>query len=199
MSQETHAPMQTQGPGRAFLDHYNRAVSAIQHAEDGWLIELGARLLFAALLLTYYLSSALTKFDAGFLGLFPPSAGAFAQILPPIAEEYSYDVEAIPFLPWHLVVIAGTLAEILLPLLLLVGLFTRLSALAMIGFVAVQTFVDVQFHGAVLGSILNNQAGELIDQRLLWMFLLLIMVVKGPGKFSLDHLLRRKLCRAAGP
>lgn len=191
-SHENHAPIQTDGFGWAMLGHYNRAVSTLERVEEGWLIELAARLLFVALLLTYYLGSALTKFDSGLLGLFPPSAGAFAQILPPIAEEYSYDVEAIPFFPWHLIVIAGTLAEIILPILLVLGLFTRLSALGMIGFVAVQTFVDVQFHGAALGGLFNNQSGELIDQRLLWAFLFLVMIVKGGGKVSIDHLLRRK-------
>lgn len=192
MSQENHLQVQSPIFGWALVGYYNRTISTLRYVEQGWLVELAARGFFVALLLTYFLGSAMTKFDSGLLGLFPPSAGAFAQILPPIAEEYSYDVEAIPFFPWHLIVIAGTLAEIILPVLILLGLFTRLSALGMIGFVFVQTIVDVQFHGAALGGLFNAQSGELIDQRLQWLFLLLVMVVKGGGKVSLDHLLRRK-------
>lgn len=191
MSQEIQSPVHGPSQRWAILNHYQNAVTGLHRVEQGLLIETMARLVFAGLLLSYYLGSAMTKFDAGFLGLFPPSAGAFAQILPPIAEEFSYDVEAIPFFPWHLIVIAGTLAEIILPVLIIVGLLTRISALGMIGFVIVQTFVDVQFHGADFGGLLNAQSGELIDQRLLWIFLLLVMVVKGAGKISIDHVLHR--------
>lgn len=173
------------------LHRYHKTTHALETATQGWFVSLTARFAFAALLLPYYFNSALTKFDAGFLGLFPPSAGAFAQILPPIAEQYTYNVDAIPFFPWHLVVIAGSLAEIVLPVLIVIGLFSRLSALGMIGFVLVQTVIDVAFHDVALGGLFNAQPGQLVDQRLLWAFLLLIVVVKGGGKVSLDRLLAR--------
>ncbi|MBO6804631.1 MAG: DoxX family membrane protein, partial [Thalassospira sp.] len=105
------------------------------------IIGIASRGLFVLLLLPYYVNSAMTKIDG--VGL---SAGAFAQILPPIAEQYLYDTSAIPFFPWHLIVWAGTLGEFVLPILIVVGLFTRLAALGMIGFVVVQTVVDVVFH-----------------------------------------------------
>ena len=69
-------------------------------------VALGSRGLFVLLLLPYYFNSALTKIDG-----FGLSAGAFAQILPPIAEQYLYDTSAIPFFPWHLIVWAGTIGE----------------------------------------------------------------------------------------
>ena len=170
---------------------YDRLVAAMQRGLDGWFIELGARLLFAATLMVYYLNSAMTKVGDGLFGIFAPSAGAFAQIAPPVAEQYFYDTTAIPFFPWHLIVIAGTIAEIVLPILIVIGLFTRLAALGMIGFVVVQTIVDIAFHGSTLGSWFNNQAGELVDQRLLWIFPLLLLVVKGAGSISIDTLLQR--------
>ncbi len=170
---------------------YDRLVAAMQRGLDGWFIELGARLLFAATLMVYYLNSAMTKVGDGLFGIFAPSAGAFAQIAPPVAEHYFYDTTAIPFFPWHLIVIAGTIAEIVLPILIVIGLFTRLAALGMIGFVVVQTIVDIAFHGSTLGSWFNNQAGELVDQRLLWIFPLLLLVVKGAGSISIDTLLQR--------
>lgn len=147
-------------------------------------VALGSRGLFVLLLLPYYFNSALTKIDG--VGL---SAGAFAQILPPIAEQYLYDTSAIPFFPWHLIVWAGTIGEFVLPILIAVGLFTRLAALGMIGFVVVQTVVDVVFHGAALGMLANGLPNELTDQRLLWVSLLVAMVFAGGGKLSVDRLL----------
>ncbi|WP_338180042.1 DoxX family protein [Thalassospira tepidiphila] len=151
------------------------------------VIGIASRGLFVLLLLPYYVNSALTKIDG--VGL---SAGAFAQILPPIAEQYLYDTAAIPFFPWHLIVWAGTLGEFVLPILIVAGLFTRLAALGMIGFVVVQTLVDVVFHGAALGALANGLPTELIDHRLLWISLLVALVFAGGGKLSVDRFLSQR-------
>lgn len=151
------------------------------------VIGIASRALFVLLLLPYYVNSAMTKIDG--VGL---SAGAFAQILPPIAEQYLYDTSAIPFFPWHLIVWAGTLGEFVLPILIVAGLFTRLAALGMIGFVVVQTVVDVVFHGAALGGLANGLPTELIDHRLLWVSLLAALVFAGSGKLSVDRFLSRR-------
>ncbi len=158
---------------------------------EGWFTGLAARVVFVAVLLPYYFNSALTKPGDGPFGVFAPGAGAFAQILPPIAEQYGYDTSAIPFFPWHLVVILGTVSEFVLPVLITVGLFTRLGALGMMGFVVVQTFVDLAFHGAEAGMLFDGQPTGLLDQRLLWLFALLVLVVHGPGRVSVDAWLRR--------
>ncbi|WP_052065978.1 DoxX family protein [Thalassospira australica] len=150
-------------------------------------LALASRAMFVVLLLPYYFNSALTKLDG-----FGLSAGAFAQILPPIAEQYLYDTSAIPFFPWHLIVWTGTLGEFILPILILIGLFTRVSAVGMIGFVVVQTIVDVAFHGAALGALTNGLPTELIDQRLLWIFVLGLLIFAGGGKLSVDRLLSRR-------
>jgi putative oxidoreductase len=79
------------------------------------------------------------------------------------------------------------------------GLFTRLAALAMIGFIVVQSCVDIAFHGADAATIgawfdhLSNAA--ILDQRALWVFLLMTLVVKGAGAFSLDALLARNFAK----
>ncbi len=182
--------------GSSFIEKIRRAhdffFGGLERRLDGWFIELGARLLFASVLMLYYLNSATTKLGEGLLGVFSPSAGAFAQILPTVADQYLYDTTAIPFLPWHLIVILGTVAEFALPVLIVLGLFTRIAAAGMIGFVLIQTYVDVAFHAAAGGAWFNVQASELLDQRALWIFLLLLLVVKGAGSVSFDALLHRR-------
>lgn len=154
---------------------------------DDWLLPTLARVVFLAVFFFYFLNSAGTKIDGG---LFSPSAGAFAQIFPKAAEAVLYDVTQLTGFQ-RLVIFAGTLAEYLLPVLIVIGLFTRLAALAMIGFVIVQTIVDVTGHGVSLGAWFNN-APELIDQRSLWVFLLLVLVIKGAGPIAVDRFFARR-------
>jgi len=162
---------------------------------DGWLPGLLARVAFAAVLLVYYLNSAATKVGDGVLGFFTVGSNAYFQILPPVIEAYGYDASQVPFY-WDLVVAAGTYAEFLLPVLIVLGLFTRLAALGMIGFTLVQSFVDIAFHGAgaaTIGAWFDRAPdAAILDQRLLWVFLLAILVVKGAGVVSLDGLLARR-------
>jgi putative oxidoreductase len=162
---------------------------------DGWFLGLLARFVFAAVLLVYYLNSAATKVGEGVAGFFSVGANAYFQILPSVVEAYGYDAALVPFFPWGLVVIAGTYAEFLLPLLIVLGLFTRLASLGMIGFIAVQSYVDIAFHGAdakTVGAWFDRLPdAAIIDQRTLWVFLLVTLVVKGAGVVSLDWLLGR--------
>lgn len=145
-----------------------------------------ARLIFVAVLLVYYWNSAGLKIDGS---IFSPSAGAFGQIFPKAAEEVLYDVSQLNILQ-RLIIFAGTVAEYVLPTLILVGLLTRLAALGTIGFIWVQTIVDVTGHGVKFGSLFNNSI-DLVDQRVMWTFLLLVLVFKGAGALSLDAVLRR--------
>ena len=136
----------------------------------------------------------------GVAGIFSPSIGAYAQILPPVAEQYSYNVDKIPFFPYGLIVYLGTYAEFLLPAFIVAGFLTRLSALGMFVFILVMTYVDINYHGAdakTIGAFFNRVPDSLIaDQRLLWVFLLTVLVLKGPGLISVDALLCRLLGRA---
>lgn len=180
---------------------HGSAVSRLDAATAGWFNGLAARLVFASLLLFYYLNSGLNKLGEGVFGFLDPSFGAYAAILPPVIEQYGADPAAIPFFPWHLIVILGTWAEILLPLLIVLGLFSRIAALGMIVFVVVQSYVDTTFHGLgaqYVGAPFDRFPDAVIwDQRLLWLFLLVMIVVNGPGRLSLDYLLGRRFEKRA--
>lgn len=79
---------------------------------------------------------------------------------------------ALPLIPHEAAAVMATVAEHLLPVLLILGLFTRLSALGLLGMTAViQIFVypDAWMtHG-------------------LWAAPLLAVVARGPGRWSVDH------------
>ncbi|MEM9580110.1 MAG: DoxX family protein [Pseudomonadota bacterium] len=160
---------------------------------DG-LLGFLARFVFLAVLFMYFIRSGLTKLGDGLLGLFQPSLGAYAQIFPRAMEAAGYDVSQLGMFHW-LVVTAGTWAEFILPVLIVIGLFSRLAALGMIGFVAVQSLTDLVGHGgwsdpAVLGGWFDGAPdGIIMDQRLFWVFGLLIIVIKGGGLLSLDRAL----------
>ncbi len=164
---------------------------------DGWFLGLLARLVFAAVLLVYYLNSAGTKVGDGIAGFFSIGDNAYFQILPSVVEAYGYDASQVPFFPYDIIVFAGTYAEFLLPILIVLGLFTRLASLGMIGFILVQSYVDIAFHGAdakTIGAWFDRFAdAAILDQRALWVFLLLTLVVKGAGMISLDWVLGKKL------
>lgn len=170
-----------------------RVLRALDRLEP-WLLPALARFTFAATLLLYYWSSALTKLgDGPAAGLLTPSVGAYAQIFPRQLEAAGYDASQLS--PLHdLVVLAGTWAEFLLPALILVGLLTRLAALGMAGFVLLQSLTDVIGHGlgAAGGMWFDRMPdGVILDQRLLWLFLLAYLTLRGGGPLSLDALLFR--------
>jgi len=178
----------------ALITLHDRIFAPLERADH--LVPTLARLVFAGVLLGYFWASGLTKVGAGLLGIFQPSLGAYAQIFPRAVEAAGYDISQLGL--WHtLVVLAGTWAEFILPLMIVVGLMTRLAALGMIGFIIVQTLTDLIGHGALahpetLGAWFDRASGSLImDQRALWLLLLVVLVVKGGGALSLDRLLRR--------
>lgn len=161
-----------------------------------WILPTLARFVFAATLLLYFWVSGLTKLGDGFFGIFSPSVGAYAQIFPKALEAVSYDATQLSL--WQtLVVMAGTWGEFLLPFLIIIGLLTRLSALGMIGFIVVQSLTDLLGHGGfedpkVLGSWFDRfPDGVILDQRLFWVFVLVLLVVKGAGPLSVDRALTR--------
>ena len=168
---------------------------ALGRLTDGWFMGLAARLDCSSVLLGYFRNSAATKLGSGFPGILQAGVGAYAQILPPIAEAAGYDPSKIAFLPWGLIVHLGAYAEFLIPLMILLGLFTRLSSLAMIGFIVVMTVVDILFHGLDAKSIGlpfdRIQDAIVSDQRLLWVLPLVYLALNGGGSLSADSLLAR--------
>lgn len=155
-------------------------------------LPLLARLVFAASLLGYYWNSAGTKVwdrkgEEGIFDFFTMESGTYAQMFPKAFEAAGYNTSKMGFL-YDVVAFAGTYSEWLLPLLIVIGLLTRLAALGMIGFVVVQTWVDVSGHGAKAGMLFDTKY-QLIDERTIWIFGLLVLVFKGAGALSVDRLL----------
>lgn len=171
---------------------YNRLTPRLNAHGDTVLPTL-SRLVFAGVLLAYFWKSGLTKLGDGLFGFQMPSSGAYAQIFPKAFEATGYDTSQLGVFHWT-VVTSGTLAEFILPTLIVLGLLTRLSALGMIGFIAVQSLTDIYGHGAELVSWFERISGDLIaDQRAFWILGLLILVFKGAGPLSLDRLFRNAL------
>lgn len=87
--------------------------------------------------------------------------------------EYEY---ALPIIPPDIAAYLATYAEHILPILLILGLFGRLSALGLLGMTAViQIFVYPIFW----------------DVHLFWAGALLLIISKGPGLLSLDAAIGR--------
>jgi putative oxidoreductase len=86
----------------------------------------------------------------------------------------------IPLLPPDLAAVMATATELAGAVLILFGLFTRIAALALIGVIAViQIFVYPGHWG----------------DHLLWTSLLLLLLGRGAGVMSLDHLAKKFLFR----
>ena len=162
-----------------------------------WLLPMLARFVFASTLLLFFWSSAMTKLGPGIFGWLFPSDGAYIQIFPKVVEAAGYDFSNLGVFHW-LVVLAGTWAEFILPLLIVIGLATRLASIGMIGFIVVMSLTDIYGHGATdpqtLGAWFDkNPSSIIMDQRFYWCFTLFILTVRGAGALSVDALLRRRL------
>jgi putative oxidoreductase len=159
------------------------------------VMPLLARLVFAGVLLAYFWASATTKLGEGATGFLHPSDGAYAQIFPRAFEAAGYDSGQLGLFHWC-VAVAGTWAEFILPTLIVVGLLTRYAAVGMLGFVLVQSLTDIWGHAvdaATVGRWFDRVPDALIlDQRALWVVLLLVLATMGGGKLSLDAAFARR-------
>ena len=167
----------------------------IEKAGDTWLIGLLARLVFAAVLFGYFWNSGLTKIGEGVLGIFSIQDSAYFQILGEAGMiAYEFDTANIPFYV-DAIVVLGTWAEFALPIMIVIGLFTRIAAAGMSIFVLVQSYVDIAVHkvdGGTIGALFDRESSALImDQRALWLFLFAMLIIKGAGLISVDALLDR--------
>jgi putative oxidoreductase len=92
----------------------------------------------------------------------------------------------VPVLPPYAAAVAGTAGEILFPALLIAGVAGRLSAA---GLFAVNVMAVVSYAHVLLTEGFEAAVG----QHYLWGFALLVLVVFGPGRISLDHALGSSL------
>lgn len=94
------------------------------------------------------------------------------------------DVYAVPVLPPAFAAWLATAAELVLPVLLAVGLASRLGALGLfvLNYVAVIAFPDMGAIG--------------IKDHALWGIMLAIIFFHGPGRLSIDEWLRRRFSTA---
>lgn len=140
-------------------------------ASSAWLESI-ALLVTRVALAGIFWRSGRTKVEDG--TLLTPSDTTFYLF----AEEYA----GVP-LPPELAAYIATFAEHLFPLLLVVGLASRLSALALLGMMLViQIFVYPEAWWSV---------------HILWVAMALHIITRGPGALSLDHLLWRRMSAAA--
>jgi putative oxidoreductase len=152
MNQTSAAPLQSESGLRAA---YNRAADRLAALIGHDLLALAARLGIAG---TFWLSGR-TKVE-GWLSV---SDGAITLF----ADEY-----ALPLVPPTIAAHLAAYAEHLFPILLVMGLFTRLSALALLGMTAViQIFVYP----------------DAWPTHLSWAALMLYLIGRGPGPLSLDR------------
>ncbi len=110
----------------------------------------------------------------------------------------TYNVDAFNVLE-KFVILAGTWAEFILPVLIVVGLMTRLASIGMIGFIVVQSLTDIYGHGAdamTIGAWFDRASdAHIMDQRTFWVFVLIVLIIKGAGPLSLDVAVKRAFRR----
>lgn len=144
-------------PGSPFLQCWNRVACRLQTGISDSMLSLLARLAIAAV----FFYSGRTKVS-GLLTITPGTYSLFET-------EY-----ALPLLAPRLAAHLATYAEHLFPLLLVLGLLARLSAVALLGMtLVIQVFVYP----------------DAWPTHLTWIGLMLIVIGRGAGWWSLDRLL----------
>jgi putative oxidoreductase len=91
----------------------------------------------------------------------------------------------VPIVSPLIAAVAGTAGELIFALLLIAGLFGRLSAL---GLFAVNLLAVISYSHVLL----QDGFEAAIGQHYLWGYILAVLTVYGPGAFSADTLLARR-------
>lgn len=150
-----------------------------------------ARAGFAAVLLPWFLIGGLTKIGGLTLSVGPPagvwplSLGAYYAYLPDVMTG-----NAEPGVGQHAFVLSMTMSELILPLLVVTGLFARLSSLLLIAQIWIASLSSGQLLGA--GRLFDASPFDPgPDQVVLWSLVLLPVAIHGAGPVSIDGLLAR--------
>ncbi len=185
-----------------YLARRRPEMSAVRPTARPWVLSaLGfqARLVFAAVLSTYFLISAASKIGGSDLSMGPDVTGTFLSLgafysLAPVQLEVAGGAPAMLSIAVWIAVHGLVMAEALLPVLLVVGLATRFAALGLIGLVIMTSAIDVFGHGAppeAVGSLFDaSPYDQILDLRLLWIMLLTVPAALGGGWLSIDVALR---------
>ncbi|MFP5514200.1 MAG: DoxX family protein [Alphaproteobacteria bacterium] len=148
-------------------------LSDIRDRAAGWLDHYAAPLFDLAVRLTM----APIFFRSGLQKIGDWSATLFL-----FQEEYR-----VPLLPPEVAALLATATELTMPVLLVLGLATRLAAVPLLAMALVIQFVL----GAANPAFSN-------PQHYFWMLLLTGLIVRGGGRLSVDHLLLRLSRRRMG-
>lgn len=185
---------------RTAVSIHNAIFDGLQAALQDWFLGLTMRLAWCSALLIYFWNSAYLKVinarsgPQGPLDYLTVEDNALIQMAPKAFEAAGYDASQLGVHYW-LMAYGGTYAEFILPLLILIGLFTRLASVGMIGFILVMTWVDLTGHSvdqSTIGAVFDRvQDSAILDQRLLWLLPLVYLTVRGGGLVSLDGLAGR--------
>jgi putative oxidoreductase len=98
----------------------------------------------------------------------------------------------VPVLPPYLAAIAGAVGELFFPILLVLGLLTRVGAL---GLFAVNAMALISYWHVLGGEGFEAARG----QHYLWGYMLLVVATCGGGLFSLDTLLEKRSAARCRP
>ena len=139
-----------------------------------WFDALRARLAhfpLSIILLAGRIGVGATFFKAGLL-----KYHSFEFTVKLFAEEYK-----VPLLDPAVAARIAMMQELTIPLFLFAGLATRVATLPLLGMIAViQTFVYPDAY----------------NEHLVWGSILVLLLTRGPGVFSLDHLIARAVARS---
>ena len=96
-----------------------------------------------------------------------------------------HDEYHVPLLPPDVAAVVGTFGELFFPVLVILGLFGRLSAL---GLFAVNAMAVISY-----AYVLFSEGFEAaLGQHILWGFMLVMLAVYGPGPWSVDRVIARR-------
>ncbi len=149
------APVPAASPLARLRDAWNAIAARLDASIGDGVLSLVARIAIAAI----FLQSGRTKVE-GFLTVTPSAVELFRS-------EYR-----LPLVPPEIAAHLAAYAEHLFPALLIVGLFSRLSALALLGMTAV---IEIFVYPLAWPTHLS------------WAGLLLVVIARGAGPVSLDR------------
>jgi putative oxidoreductase len=112
---------------------------------------------------------------------------AWDQTLELFRSEYH-----VPLLPPYLAAVAGTAGELVFPALLVAGLFSRVAAL---GVFAVNAMAVVSYSHVLLTEGFEAALG----QHVLWGLIALVLMVCGPGHWTLDRAMEARVAARCRP